>query len=102
MKKIKKNKQRTILELQLFNSRSYYTHFELRTFQRKYRKFFKFKIISVDLFCLSSKITYHTIQARFLGDNRYRVSYTKLNYTVEFTAWSCREFVEKLIQHEIY
>jgi hypothetical protein len=100
-KKVVKN-QKTLDGLINFNRSSYFTHFELSNFQRKYRKFFKFDILSVDRFFMRSKITNHSISVTVVCVHRFKVTYTNWIGSYEFTALSGREFIEKLIKHQIY
>lgn len=102
MSKHSKKFQRSLEGLIKFNSSSYYTHFELCNFQRKYRYFFKFSILCPEKFLLRSKITKHSICITIVDINRYQVTYTTRGGYIEFTAYSGREIIEKLIKHQIY
>lgn len=98
----KKVPKKTIEQLIDFNSSRYYSEFNLVQFQRKYRKFYKFSIISDKLFFMTSKITLHSLKVENLRENRFICTYTGYNSSWEFTALSGREFIEKIVKHNIY
>ena len=94
--------KKTVENLILFNQSRFYTHFKVSNFQRKYRKFFKFRILSDKLFFLTSKITLHSIKVKVVDLNRYRLTYTNFNGTIEVSATSSHDLVEKIVKHQIY
>ncbi len=94
--------KKTVQDLVLFNQSRFYTHFEVSNFQRKYRKFFKFRILSDKLFFLTSKITLHSIKVEVVDTNRYKLTYTNFDGSFEVSAASSRCLVEKMVKHQIY
>lgn len=97
----KKKFPRTLEGLKEFNNTRYFVKFDLIHFQRNYRRFFKFSIISVDCFYLHSKISSHSLFVIKIDEDRFIATYSLFGNRYEFTATTNREFVEKLIKHNI-
>lgn len=81
--------------------------FSLLSFQRKFRKFYKFSIISDTLFCMTSKITCNSILVSIEIDNDNGLSYFKCAYSFNdkefnFPLITSKDFVLKLIKHDIF
>jgi hypothetical protein len=51
---------------------------------------------------MRSKITNHSISVTVVCVHRFKITYTNWIGSYEFTALSGREFIEKLIKHQIY
>ena len=91
----------TLGDLKLFVNKKYIKEFDLINFQRKFRKFFKFSKCGSSLFFMKSKITKHTLRVEILEDDRYLVKSSKNIRTFEFNAINDKEFIEKLIKHDL-
>lgn len=101
MKEKEKNEQYTIERLKIDLEASYYVFFELSQFQRKFRKYFKFSILSKDCFFMHFKTTKHGLRIDILENNYFKIQSTKSIHTFEFTAITSRELLEKIIKHNL-
>jgi len=101
MKDNKKNKEYTIERLKVDLEASYYVFFELSQFQRKFRKYFKFSILSSTTFFIHLKATKHGLRIDILENNYFKIQSTKSIHTYEFTAITSRELLEKIIKHNL-
>ncbi len=101
MLKHAKKENPTLEQLVAFNSSSYYTHYSTANFQRKYRKHFKFSLLSDCLFSITSKATKHSLKIEVQENNYFRLSSTKKGVVCDVCALSTRELVEKIIYHEL-
>lgn len=101
MKDDKKNNNLSIETLKSELEASYFVFFDLLQFQRKFRKYFKFSIISSTCFFIHFKATKHGLRIDILEDNYFKVKSTKSIYTFEVTAITSRELLEKIIKHNL-
>ncbi len=82
--------------------------FTLLSFQRKFRNFYKFSIISDTLFCITSKITNNTLLVQIEKQPDPNISdYFKCVYSFNpneynFPVLTSKDFILKLIKHDIY
>lgn len=89
----------TIQDLIDFNNSTYNVDFNIRKFQRKYRKFFKFSIISDELFIIVSRISGQTIRV-FLSKDNYFECYTSSSvHLYLFKRYTISDFVNKLLKY---
>ena len=69
---IKIKKTEVTLEMLLSYCESkFIKEFDLCNFQRKYRKFFKFNVVSNDLFFIKSKISKHSMRLALVDINKF-------------------------------
>lgn len=102
MRKKEKKETYSLEELIVFNNALYYVFFDLRHFQRKYRKFFKFSILSETNFGMHFKHSKHGIRVEVKPDGYFHVFSTKSTHLYEFNCITSREFIDKLIKHELF
>lgn len=91
----------TVAQLQEFNNSLYHTFFSLPNFQRKYRKFFKFSILSLTSFSMHFKGSKHGLRVTVNEENYYSVKSTKTPHLHELNCLSQRELIEKIIKHDL-
>lgn len=91
----------SVEQLIAFCEKKFIKQFELSNFQRKYRKFFKFNIVCSQLFFLKSKISKHSIRITVSDGCRFLVTSSKNTNVYEFTIINDKEFIEKLIKHDL-
>ena len=101
MKDNKKNDKLSIESLEIELNASYYVFFDLHQFQRKFRKYFKFSIISNTCFFIHFKATKHGLRIDILENNYFKIKSTKSIHTFEVTAITSRELLEKIIKHNL-
>lgn len=92
----------TIDNLNDFLSKSYDVDFDLKTFQRKFRKFYKFSIVSENLFSIKSKLTGNSLMIWVLDNNYFELRHTAHSHLFLFNCLSGSELIKKLIKHNIY
>lgn len=85
--------------------------FTLISFQRKFRTFFKFSIISDTLFCMTSKITNNSILVSIESGSKnphietndyFKCAYSFIDKEFNFPVTTAKDLILKLIKHEIY
>ena len=84
MKQNKKVKDLYIEDLITFNTALYYVFFDLNHFQRKYRPFFKFSILSSNCFFIHFKATKHGLRIDIQDNNYFKIQSTKQDHIYEF------------------
>ncbi len=91
----------TVEDLQEFNNNSYDQEFEIRKFQRKYRKFFKFSIVSNYLFSIKSKITGTHCMIWILENHYLEIRHTNSKHLYTLKVSTSKTLIEKLIKHNL-
>ncbi len=91
----------TLSELDKFNREAYAVKFDVIQFQRKYRKFYKFSIISLELFCMTSKITGKSLMIKVIPDDYLEVRYSFHEYVYLVPLSTSKDLVQKLIKHNL-
>jgi len=102
MKNPKKTKSKSLQELQDFNNGSFATFFCSRSFQRKYRKFYKFSFLDDNHFSMSSKVSLNTLKIVVESNYYFKINYTTNGNTYNFKAYSAKELISKIIRYGIY
>lgn len=104
-----KKEFRTLQELQLFLEQTNNIDFSLLSFQRKFRKFYKFSIINENLFSMRSKITNNNILVKIQPPDQIlsyayyiSINYSFNNHAYYFPVTTSKELIQKLIKHKIY
>lgn len=99
-----KKKKKEVLSVELLKihiNGLYKTDFCIKSFQRNFRPFFRFDIVSDTRVILKSKITKMNINITLVDVNRFQIQYSFNPYKFEFSANSPRELVEKLVKHNL-
>jgi hypothetical protein len=89
-------------DLILYNNALYEVLFSLNHFQRAYRRFYRFSIVSNSFFTMKSKITDRVISIKVLPDNYFLLSYSFHPHTYLFCSATQKKLLEKMIKHNIY
>lgn len=102
MKLKSKHSKFTLELLQQQLSTSYYVTFNVVSFQRSYRKFFKFSNWHDGTFSMHSKSTGHGCVITVSANNYFEVGYSTTNIKYSLNCLSNRELLEKLLKHNLF
>ena len=96
-----KNKYLYLIDLIVYNNALYEVLFCLNHFQRAYRRFYRFSIVSNSFFTMKSKITDRVISIKILPDKYFLVSQSFNPHTYTLRASTGKELINKLIKHNL-
>jgi hypothetical protein len=80
----------------------YDVEFTFRSFQRTFRGYFSFAFLSEFKMSLKSKMTGKSIIIENVGSNYYQVNYTGSRVNYLFFIETNKEFIKKILKHNIY
>lgn len=98
----KKKVNLSLSDLLELNASTYTKEFNLRAFQRKYRKVFKFSTIRENYFVFTSKITGLSCAVDIEPNNYFIVKRSFNPHLFSLCCLNQKELIEKLIKHNLY
>lgn len=101
MKKNKKKVLYTRLQFLEYLNALNEVKFSLINFQRTFRRFYKFSILSDDYFFLNSKIIKNNISIRIMPDNYFEVRYSWVSHVYNFPISTNKNLFQKLLKHNL-